>query len=148
MLPRWHVLLGGIFALLILIAAPYTNIAYILLFFLASFLIDFDHYLCAVINTGRLNLKEAFEYHRKMDALDKERRRKGLRERGDFHIFHTIEFHILVGLSSLLWTGFFYIFLGMVFHSLCDLYSLLYSKEMYRREFFFIAWVLRKITRQ
>lgn len=145
MLPRWHVLLGGIFALLLWIVVPTVNPLYVTLFFLASFLIDFDHYVCAVMHTRKWGLSEAFEYHRKMDALDLERRKRGIKELGDFHLFHTIEFHVLVGIFGLLWTGFFYIFLGMMFHSLCDLYSLLYSKEMYRREFFFVAWVWKKV---
>ena len=147
MLPRWHILIGGIIAVLIFVAAPKINIINILLFFLASFLIDFDHYICAVWNTHKFGLHEAFEYHKEMDRLDEKRRKKGIKEKGDFHLFHTIEFHILIGILGLFWTGFFYIFLGMMLHSLTDLYSLLYSKEMYKREFFFLHWLYEKITK-
>ena len=112
--------------------------------FLSSFLIDFDHYACSVLKTRRLSLFHAFHYHEEADkkaAIDKA---KGIKERGDFHLFHTIEFHIFIGLLSLLWIGFFYIFLGMIFHSLIDLASLLYDKEMYKREFFLINWFYKK----
>jgi len=135
MLPRWHILFGGIVAILIWIAAPSISLLYLSLFFLASFLIDFDHYICAIINTKNYSLSEAFEYHKKMNFLDLQRRKKGIKEKGDFHLFHTIEFHILIGILGLYWLGFFYIFLGMMFHSLIDLYSLIYATEMYRREF-------------
>src|SRR3989344_6529082 len=144
MLPRWHILFGGIVAILIWIAAPSISLLYLSLFFLASFLIDFDHYICAIINTKNYSLSEAFEYHKKMNFLDLQRRKKGIKEKGDFHLFHTIEFHILIGILGLYWLGFFYIFLGMMFHSLIDLYSLIYSTEMYRREYFFVSWIYRK----
>lgn len=147
MLPRWHILFGLILSLLIWAAAPYTNPIYLILFFLSSFLIDFDHYMCAVINTKNLSLKEAFLYHKKIDAEDLERRKRGIREKGDFHLFHTLEFHIIIGILSLYWTGFFYIFLGMMFHSLTDIYSMIYSEQMYRREFSLLKWLYRKITR-
>ncbi|MDO8509374.1 MAG: hypothetical protein Q7S27_06865 [Nanoarchaeota archaeon] len=145
MLPKWHVLFGAILALIIWIAAPNTSILYILLFFFSSFLIDFDHYICAVLNTKKYSLGEAFEYHKEMDALDLKRRKKGIKEKGDFHLFHTIEFHILVGILGLYWVGFFYIFLGMMFHSLTDIYSLIYSSEVYRREFLLVNWIYGKI---
>lgn len=147
MLPRWHLLFGGILAVIIWIAAPQINLIYVVLFFLASFLIDFDHYMCAVFHTKNFNLPNAYEYHKKIDAEDRERKKKGIREKGDFHLFHTVEFHILVGILGLYWTAFFYIFLGMMFHSLTDIYSMIYSDQMYRREFSFVAWLFRKITK-
>ncbi len=144
MLPKWHILFGAVLAIFIWIAAPQTSLIYIALFFLSSFLIDFDHYICAFINTGKLGLSEAYEYHKKLEAENRGRVKKGIKEKGDFHIFHTIEFHILIGVLGLFWTSFFYIFLGMMFHSLTDIYSLVYSKEMYRREFFFVSWLYKK----
>ncbi len=144
MLPRWHILFGAILAGIIWIISPHTHWIYITLFFLSSFLIDFDHYVCAVTNTKNFNLKNAYKYHEEMDKLDEERRKKGIKEKGDFHLFHTVEFHILVGFLGTIWVGFFYIFLGMMFHSLTDIYSLLYAKEMYRREFFFVGWLYHK----
>ncbi len=145
MLPRWHLLFGGILTLLIWISAPNTSLIHILLFFLSTFLMDLDHYICAVFNTRKFSLKEAFDYHKKLDAEDLQRRKRGIREKGDFHLFHTVEFHILVGILGLNWIGFFYIFLGMMFHSLIDIYSLMYASEMYRREFFFVNWIYKKV---
>ena len=148
MLPRWHILFGAIFALLILIVAPKTKFIFVFLVFLSAVLIDFDHYTCAVLKTKKFGLFHAFEYHRRLDEEERFRKKQGIKQRGDLHLFHTIEFHILVGMLGLIWIGFFYVFLGMIFHSLLDIYSLLFiGKEMYRREFFLVGWVWRKLKR-
>jgi hypothetical protein len=148
MLPRWHILYGSIFAALLYVAAPKTNLIYVLLVFLASVFIDLDHYFCSVVKGKHLSLKKAFEYHQKLNVEEEKRKGKGIKQKGDFHLFHTIEFHILIGLLGIFWVGFFYIFIGMMFHSLIDIYSLLFvGKEMYRREFFLSAWLWKKLKR-
>ncbi len=145
MLPRYHIIFGAIFSILIWITAPQLNYVYVILLFLSTFLIDFDHYMCSVLKTKKLGLFHSFKYHEKIKKQELAEKTRGLKQRGDFHLFHTVEFHILVGLLGLLWIGFFYIFLGMAFHSLLDIYSFLYDKTMYRREFFLTAWIFRKI---
>jgi len=138
MLPRWHILFGALFSIFVFIMFPETNFIYLLLLFLSSFLIDFDHYIVAVRKTGSLSLFRAFEYHEKAGRIADREHARGLRNKGDFHLFHTVEFIIFVGLLGLLWVGFFYIFIGMVFHSLLDLTSLICSERVYRRTFFLI----------
>ena len=147
MLPRWHIIFGAIFSILIWIAAPQLNYIYVVLLFLSTFLIDFDHYMCSVLKTKKLGLFHSFKYHGEIKKQELAEKARGIKQRGDFHLFHTVEFHILVGLLGLLWIGFFYIFLGMAFHSLLDIYSFLYDKTMYRREFFLTAWIFRKIKK-
>ena len=144
MYPRWHIFWGAIFSAVIWISAPKTNFIYILFVLFSSILMDFDHYLCAVLKTRKLGLFHSFAYHDEMKEIMLEERNKGIREKGDFHLFHTIEFHILVGLLGFLWIGFFYVFLGMVFHSLLDIVSMLYDDLMYRREFFLVKWLWEK----
>lgn len=145
MLPRWHILFSAIFSILVYLSAPQINLFYVALLFLSSFLIDFDHYLCSVFKTKKIGIFHSFAYHKEMQRKERIERDKGIKERGDFHLFHTVEFNILVGLLGFVWIGFFYVFLGMIFHSLLDTYSLLYEKLMYRREFFLTAWLYRKI---
>ena len=60
-------------------------------------------------------------------------------------MFHTVEFHLLVGLLGLVWIGFFYIFIGMIFHSLLDVVDLTKRDTFYRREFFFFNWLGKKV---
>ena len=88
--PRWHLILGAVFAFVLWASVPSIHPLYPLLFFLATVFIDFDHYVCAVLHTGQWGLRDAFAYHRRMDEEDRKRKMKGLRERGDFHLFHTI----------------------------------------------------------
>ncbi|MBS3090897.1 hypothetical protein J4217_00430 [Candidatus Pacearchaeota archaeon] len=147
MLPRWHIFLGLISTILITLVFPNTSMLYLLLFFLSSFLIDFDHYANAAMKTNKLGLRNAFEYHKILGEIEKEEHKKGLRRKGDFHPFHTIEFHLLVLLLGFLWTSFFFIFLGMLFHSIMDLISIQYKGYLYRREFFFLNWLRKKVRR-
>ena len=147
MKPRWHILFGVILTALFWIASPKINLLYLTLLFLSTFLIDFDHYVCAVKNTKKWGLSCAFEYHEKTKIEEKRLIAKGIKKKGDFHIFHTIETHILIGILSLFWGGFFYIFLGMVFHSLLDVYSMMYEKNLHVREFFFFKWIYRQLTK-
>lgn len=148
MLPRWHIIFGAVFSLLIFIVAPETDLIFIALVFLSSFLIDFDHYLCSLLKTKKLGLFHSFAYHKEMFDKQKRERDAGIKQKGDFHIFHTVEFHILIGiLGVFVWIGFFYVFLGMMFHSLLDIYSLLYEGFMYRREFFLTNWLYKKLIK-
>lgn len=144
MLPRWHIFFGAIFTFLLWVIMPNTWWVYLLLVFLSAFLIDFDHYMVAVRKNKTINFFKALQYHVKAGKIQENEKKRGIRRKGDFHIFHTIEFHFLVGLLGLVWIGFFYIFIGMVFHSLLDIYALVRDDYMYRREFVFFNWAKRK----
>ena len=147
MLPRWHILFGTLFTFLVWFFVPSMPIGYLLLIFLASFLIDFDHYANAVIKNRSLSLRKAFDYHKKAREIEMQEISRGIKRKGDFHLFHTVEFHALVGFLGLFWSGFFYIFLGMLFHSLLDVFSLLFTGVFHRREFFFFNWARKKVRR-
>lgn len=144
MLPRWHILWGAVFTLIIWYFAPGINPGYLALIFLSSILIDFDHYVNASVKNKSLHLWSAFEYYKKMAIQQKKERSRGIRKRGDFHLFHTIEFHLLIGAIGLYSTPFFYIFIGMVFHSLLDLFYLINKDYLYRREYFLFNWLAKK----
>lgn len=144
MLPRWHILLGAVFTLIVWLFAPNINPLYLVLIFLASFLIDVDHYANAAYKNRHPSLKKALEYHDDLLKREKKEKAQKIFRKGDFHLFHTVEFHILIGLLSFIWVPFFYIFIGMVFHSLLDLASLLYTGYFYRREYFLFNWLWKK----
>jgi len=145
MLPKWHFLLGILFTTLVCIVFSETNLIYLFLIFFGAFFIDFDHYMVAVWKTGKLGLFKAFEYHKKRDLEARRLKNKKIRRKGDFHIFHTFEFHLLVFLLGYLWVGFFYLVVGMIFHSLLDIVDLTVRDYLYRREFFLINWLRKKI---
>jgi len=136
MLPRWHILLGFLFSLLVYIIFPQISLINLSLVFLSSFLIDFDHYLVAVIKTKNISLFNAFAYFKKLDKEEQLRRKKGIKQRGPLMIFHTIEFHILILLAAIFITPLFYAILtGMIFHSLLDIIDLRSREYLYHREF-------------
>lgn len=144
MLPRWHILFGAIFTFIIWYFSPGIRFEYLALIFFSSVLIDFDHYVNAAMKTKRIYFGSVFDYHKNMGIQQEKERLSGIRKRGDFHLFHTIEFHVLIAILGTLWNPFFYVFLGMTFHSLLDLFYLLHSDYFYRREYFLFNWLMKK----
>lgn len=146
MLPRWHIILGAIFSLVLWYIAPKVEWYNIIIVFLASFLIDFDHYLSAAIkDKSNLNLFNSFKYYEKQGKEEISQRNKGIRKVGDFHLFHTAEFHIFVFILGLFFPFFMFVFIGMLFHSIIDIYDLMKTDFMYRREFFLFNWIKNKL---
>jgi len=145
MLPRWHIFFGAIFTFIIWMSSPQIALVNLALVFLSSFLIDFDHYIASVIKTKKYSLKKSFEYHDRLREQEKKEIARGIRKKSDFHLFHTIEFHALVGVLAIFFSPFFYIFMGMVFHSLLDVFSLVESGKFHRREYFFSNWLANRV---
>jgi hypothetical protein len=144
MLPRWHILFGAIFSILAKLIFNLGDLESFLIFFAAVF-IDFDHYLSFVYHSGKFRLKDSFEYYRLKEIEEKKNLKKGIRKPGDFHVFHTIEFHLLVLILSFYFHPLFFIFIGMVFHSLLDVVEMIHKDVLYYREFFFFRWLMRMI---
>jgi hypothetical protein len=145
MLPRWHIFWGAVFTLLLYLVVPGIGLVNLALVFLASFLIDFDHYFVVGMKEGKWKFRENLKHHEEIDRIEKEERSKGIKRRGNFHLFHTVEFLAVVGVGGVLWIGLFYVFIGMVFHSLLDVFSLLYNDRFYRREYFLSKWILKRV---
>jgi len=75
-------------------------------------------------------------------------KRKGIFRKGNFHLFHTIEFHALIFAIGWIFNPFLYVFTGMLFHSLLDLTDLTLRGEVYSREFLVMNWIKAKITKK
>jgi len=141
MLPKWHVVYGTIFTFVFAVIFPKVEIIYLGLIFLSSVLIDFDHYVVGARKIKSWNIGEVLRYHEvTLNKYDEERAR-GIRRKFDFHIFHAVEFHIIIFLLGFLWVGFFYIFIGMIFHSILDIIEMKVKDVLYQREFFFVKWL-------
>ena len=145
MLPKTHIIFGALFTGVVFLFVRDINYYYLGLIFLSSFLIDFDHYVASVLKTREISLRKSLRYHDELMKTEIKEKKKGIRRRGDFHLFHTVEFHALIGLLGLIWIGFFYIFIGMIFHSLLDVFSLTQRGILYRREYFLTNWVAKMI---
>ena len=137
MLPRWHFLWGLIFAVIFKILVPQTDYVYLFLIWFASVFIDFDHFLTAGIQTQRWSLRHALRhnYEERQKAITLKRER-GVCEKGNLHIFHTVECHLIVGLLGIAFAPIFFIFIGMVFHSILDIIWMVRHDLIESREFF------------
>ncbi|MBS3078646.1 hypothetical protein J4218_00830 [Candidatus Pacearchaeota archaeon] len=129
MLPKVHIFFGAIFSIILYVIG--LDIFNCTLVFLASFLIDFDHYLWYIIKHEDFHLKNAFYF---LKHLKKKKK--------TLMIFHTLEFLIFVLLLSYVWIEFFWISIGMIFHSILDLIDLYNEKELYLREFSLINYLI------
>jgi len=145
MFPKEHIILGLMFSLVVKFIFPQIEWFYIILIFVASFMIDFDHYAMYVKKTGNFSPVESVRYYYKRIAEAKRRGEVGAKaKKSFFFLFHTLEFHILILLMSYFWIGFLYIFIGMVFHSFLDIVKMSYKKELHTRWLFLIEWILDK----
>lgn len=145
MLPKWHVFYGALFTLLLWYVAPNVGWINLTCVFFASFLIDLDHYISAVMYNKSLSIKSALMHYDEVSRKIESDNKRGIRHKEPhFHVFHTIEFHLLIALMGFLYTPFFYIFIGMTFHSLLDVYYLMSEGYLYIREYFFFNWLAKK----
>jgi hypothetical protein len=142
MLPRWHIFWGSLLTLVMFLVNPGIYPLYLALVFLSSIFIDVDHYFMAVINTKKWSIKHAFNYHKLQAIIQEKEYRKKIYQKGDFHLFHTLEFHLFIAALSYFWIPFFYVFIGMVFHSSLDVLSLINANRLYRREFLLTKYLL------
>jgi hypothetical protein len=146
MLPKTHILLGAIFSVIFYLLFPNTEWYNLFLIFFSSFLIDFDHYLASIFkDESNISLSKSLEYHKKQGIIQFNERARGIRRKGSFHLFHTIEFHIFIFALGLIFMPFLYIFIGMAFHSLCDILYLTKADYLYRREFFLFKYIIRRL---
>ncbi len=132
MLPKWHILSGLIFslALYLLLGVSIINSSIV---FLASVLIDIDHYLFYIIKFKDRNLKKAYLWHKKL----------GRKHKPAMHLFHSAEFLFLVFALSLFSEIFLFILVGMLFHTLFDIIDMAVHR-IFTREYLLLRYLLAK----
>jgi len=133
MLPKFHILFGAIFSLLIFYLFQIT-IFQASLILLSSVLIDFDHYMFGAVRKKTLKLKRLYFWHKALGRTHKTM----------MHIFHSIEFIIFIVILSFYFNFFLFILIGMVFHSILDIFDLIYSRKWGCREFSLIRFLILK----
>lgn len=129
MLPKWHILYGYIFSLILIY---FFNFSLFLGFivFLSSIFIDLDHVLIYFIKTKNLNPVKFYDW-----SMNKRKTWACVpfEKRGNFRtphfIFHGLEFLILLIILSFLHSFFFWILLGVLFHLILDFTELIYLRE-------------------
>jgi hypothetical protein len=107
---------------------------WVIIFFLAGFLIDIDHIIEYGIARGDFNPWNAYknlvtEFKHKKSCINNGKTPNKAYRR--FHIFHSIEFIFLLGIVGFFSKIFFFVFLGFLVHIIFDLidYYTLYLKH-------------------
>ena len=126
MLPKYHIILGAIFSIIIYFIFP-ISIFQATIIFLASFLIDIDHYLVYVYKKKDINplnsVKYFFKIRSKYLKLSKKQREQ---YKKPHFIFHGIETILLLYLLSLVNGIFLFILIGVIFHLILDYLEIIY----------------------
>lgn len=123
MRPRDHIILGSAASVSIFYLWDYGAVQNILYFWLASILIDIDHYLDYIYNNGftDYSFKKMMKYH---ELLYSQRFEPGFL---NLSIFHCVEVMAVLGIAGL-YTGslaLLYIWWGFLFHIFFDTVKLI-----------------------
>ena len=129
MLPKWHILYGYIFSLVLIYFFKFSLLAGLIVF-LSSVFIDLDHVLIYFLKTKNLNPQKFYSWSitkkNIWSSLCKEEKKNLKRPH---FILHGIEFILLLSILSYFYTFFFWILLGVILHLVQDLFILFYERE-------------------
>lgn len=125
MFVKYHIIIGLIASLALLLAFPQIGWFYALIIFFASFLLDFDHYLWYAVNKKDWNPLHAYKWMmKKVDFF----RAMSLKERRKYKtfimIFHGIECWIILILLTFVHKIFFFVLIGVAIHMILDFIDL------------------------
>jgi len=135
MLPKTHFFVGLVFVIVLFILKLVTPFQ-ALIILSAAFFIDVDHWLNYVWNKKDLSLKRAYAANYKV-YLNK-------KSKAYFHIFHTIESYLLIGVLAVYFSFFYYVFIGMLFHIAFDFFHDACYKGFYGRRVSLIYSLISK----
>ena len=129
MMPKWHVLLGGMFSLFLIALFNFTWINGLIIF-LSSVMIDLDHYFLYVLRKRKLSPKRFWRESLKKIKIWKgfSKEEKKLHKEAHF-LLHGLEMLLVLLVLSFFWKVFFFIFLGFSFHILLDLLNKILARE-------------------
>lgn len=134
MLVSTHIIISFIIALVLY---PFFGL-YSIAFFLAGFLIDFDHYLEYVIMTKNINPFKAYSYFIKIYQKNQKNiiKKKQVKwKKVHFHMFHTFEFILIIGIISFFSKIVLFVFFGLISHFILDFAYNYYLKIKFKQEF-------------
>lgn len=132
MLPKYHIMYGSIFGIVLV---PFIGLFNATIVFLASFLIDADHYFRYVYVEKDISVMNSIRYF-----YDKSKKRFH-----ELYIFHTVEFWLLLLLLGFYSPVFIYILLGMLYHMVFDFIDM-FKKGYYNvRIYSVLLWMILKL---
>ena len=140
MYPKQHVILGIILSLLLLLLTNF-NLYQVSIIFLASVLIDVDHYIYYIFRFKSLSLKKAYIWFRKRAKLQPKKRAECL------VAFHTFEFLLLISILAIYFQTMFLILIGFLIHSFIDLFDMSSKVDLESREYFLTKYLLNHYSK-
>ncbi|MFH1503334.1 MAG: hypothetical protein ABIE36_01610 [Candidatus Diapherotrites archaeon] len=132
MLPKYHIVLGFIFSIVLFLIFPSINLIGAGIIFLSSFLIDFDHYVYYIFKKRDLNLKRAYIWFiKKQEKLYSLSRKKRNKVPGEFFFLHGIESLLVLFILGIYLSSYiFYILIGFALHLFSDI---IYQRTIHDR---------------
>jgi len=129
--PKYHVLFGFLFSLILFIFCPKVNLLFAIIIFLSSFLIDIDHYLFRAWKLNQKNIFKAYVSNmsekKAHNTSNKEKRKKKI---PGFYIFHGVEIAIVLFLLGFfIHKIFYFILMGVLFHLCLDYFEMISNRE-------------------
>ena len=148
MLPKWHILFGLIFSSLIYFFGIAT-ITQTTIVFLASILIDLDHYFRFVIIKGDFSPKNfwkwSMEKRKKWLSMSIVERRK---KKYPLYIFHSIEFLLLTFILTIFYFPLIYLLIGFLFHLIFDYVDMIKKSGHFLNKFSLLILLKRNKKRE
>ncbi len=130
MLPKTHIIVGFIVSIILWLSSPNITWFYALIIFLASFLIDFDHYLYYVYKQKDHNLRKAYYWFIKQGKIFKQLSpSKQMEYKRALMLFHGIECWIILALLIFVHKIFLFVLIGIGIHMILDFIDLHKSKQ-------------------
>jgi len=132
MLPKTHIIVGAIFSLLIFFIFPQIGWLNAMAIFLASFLIDVDHYIYYVYKEKDHSLKRAYRWFVR-NGINFYRLRKSQQKKYKraIFIFHGIECWLIILLMVFVHNIFLFILAGIILHMILDYIDISFKNQPY-----------------
>ena len=124
MLPKWHILIGFISALILVLFFSLPLTAGIIIFF-SSVLLDIDHYLIYIYQTKNLGLKKAFNWAITEEKIWCQLSKKEIAKyKMHIFLFHGIELFLILLVLSQFHIFFQWVLIGFLIHMTADMIDL------------------------
>ena len=121
MLPKYHLLFGFVFSIILWLIIPSIGLLEFSIIFLSSFLIDVDHYIYYVFTRKDLSLKNAYRYFIKKRKKGISKKIKKGNPNPAMFFLHGVEVLTILFISGVFISKyFFFVALGFAFHLILD----------------------------
>mgnify|MGYP005622624883 CR=1 FL=1 len=142
MQPKWHILWGFIFAVLLIEFFSFSLIAGLVVF-LSSIFIDLDHATRYTIKTGDWNPKKFWNWSKERYLAERKLTLKKKKKSSyPFFFMHGVEFLLILFFVGLKYQLASWIFIGFLFHMILDYIEIIFIEDYPFMLKFSEIWVL------